>query len=161
MGFDYAACQTSNATIEQQLSQLQQQLNGLQSAQSQNIQALQTSNDTYKTLVQILGIAASVLVGLQSGIFVFQYRRESKREKFEDGNERKRLKAELQGVSDVSKVMALVDKTLNSRLSAEKEALKREGKAQTQLAKITEEFTVFKDFIMTFRQSIEDAYKLN
>lgn len=100
-------------------SDLERRVYQLEVAQNQAIESLKSSNDTYKTLITAFTVLFAIMVGIQSAFSFLQWRRESKRESLQAQQEEDRA-------DQVSRVMAVVQRTLQNRLASEYSQAQRE-----------------------------------
>jgi tetratricopeptide (TPR) repeat protein len=144
-----------SAPVPSPTPNLEHRIDQLEIAQSQTIASLKSSNDYNQFLITVIGGLIALLVAIQGFTTAVQLRREGKRDKREAGREDKRDLTELAGVEQVSKIMAVVQQTLEGRRLAEEKAREEAAKAQEQLEKVLGEVKAIDRFFKNFQTNIQ------
>ena len=161
---------TPVAASANQVVDLERRVNKLEVAQGQTIESLKSNYDHSKFLIQMIGGLIAILVTIQGFTTFFQVRRErqrydyqKEREQDRDSRQAKREDqrdvADQAGIDQVSKIMNVVERTLESRLSAEKEARDEAKKAHGELQNVLDEIKDLKLFYENFQSTILKARK--
>ena len=158
---------------------LEQRVQKLEVVQAQTIESLKLNNDQSKFLIQMIGGLIAILVTIQGLTTFYQVRRE--RQRFEHQAEREKERYEYQidrekqndlqlatreserdqvdraGFQQVSKIMSVVQQTLESRLSAEEQARNEAKEAREELQNVLEQIKNLQLFYDNFQSTILKA----
>jgi tetratricopeptide (TPR) repeat protein len=99
----------------------------------------------------------AVVTIFQVTVAALQFRREGERESRQATREKNQDLTERMGVDQVSKIMNVVQQTLESRLAVEKEAREEAAKASEQVKDILKEIRVVDDFLKKYQETIRNA----
>jgi len=128
--------------------------------QVRTIELLKSSNDYNQFLIQVTGGIIALLVAIQGFTTAVQLRREGRRDEHQRRREEKQDLVEVTGVEQVSKIMAVVQQTLESRLATEQLARTVAKDAQEQLEKVQKEVKIFERFYENFQTNIQKTRKV-
>jgi tetratricopeptide (TPR) repeat protein len=145
-----AAQQPASTGAASSDTDLERRVYQLETAQKQTIESLRSSNDFNRFLIQMIGAIVALLVVTQTVIQGFAMRRQAQREREWD-------QANHQSVEQVSKVMDVVERTMSSRLDAEKEARREAGKTRLELEGLLKQIGALNQFYMNYQKTIENA----
>jgi tetratricopeptide (TPR) repeat protein len=148
---------SSSPDLQKKLADTENRVFYLEMAQKQQIASLNESNDRYKFLLTAFGVILGALVVVQSLVAFIQMRRESSREARQTNREQERDLLEHAGAQRVSEIMSVVRETLNSRLTAEKEAREEAKKTRAQLETVLDEVKSLDRFFKSFQANIQNT----
>ncbi len=143
--------------LDQKISTLEQKTFQLEAKQTQLIESLKSSNDQSKYLLTAFGAFIGLLVAVQGLATFAQLRREGKRDERQVHREEEIDRFQSTGVDQVSKIMDVVKRTLESRLTAEKQAREEAKKASGELDKVLGEIKFLDQFFKNFQTNIRNA----
>ena len=132
--------------LDQKISDLEQKTFQLEVTQTRQIESLRSSNEQNKFLLTAFGAFIGLLVTIQGLATFAQLRREEKRDRIEHA-----------GVKQISEIMDVVKKTLESRLDAEKQAREEAIRAREQLEKVLGQIASLEIFFKRFQTNIQKA----
>lgn len=116
----------------------------LEAMQTQTVRSLELMNAQNKSIITVIGAFAGVLILIQTAATFVQLRREGKRGEVDSA-----------GARQVSEVMNVVQKTLESRLDREEQERERAQKAEVGLENIRDQVGSLEQFRRAFQTIIE------
>ncbi len=142
--------------VNTKLAEIEKTLFQLQTKQSGVIESLNASSDQYRFLVTAFAAALGALVVIQAVATAVQLRREGIRESRQAQREARGDPIQHEGAKQVSEVMNVVKTTLESRLTAEKEAREETTRTREQLEKVLTDVTSLREFVKRFQSNIQN-----
>lgn len=176
---------TPGASAPTPTPDLERRVYRLEVEQTQNIEALNSSIETNRSLVTIFAGLFGLVVAIQGLVSFSQWRREGEREARQTRREGERDGMDQKSAKQVSDILDVVQRTLASRLDAEEKARKEaeearkeaEGakkallaaaekkareeakEAREELQKVANRLAPFEGFYGTFQELIKDTRK--
>ena len=138
--------QSPSSDLQKTLTDTENRVYHLELSQKQIIESLNESNERYKFLLTAFCVILGALVVVQSLVAFVQVRREKEHDQREHGV-----------VGKVSEIMTVVKNTLDSRLTAEKEAREEAKKTREQLETVLGEVKSLDRFFKSFQANIQSA----
>lgn len=129
----------------------------LEAAQTQTIRSLELINENNRAIILGVGGLIAVLVAVQSLATGIQLRREGRREERQVSREEERDRIDRAGVEQVSKIMNVVQQTLESRLDAEKQARKEVEEARKESQEVLKQVKSLERFYNSFQATIRNS----
>ncbi len=145
---------TPTLDIERRISDIERKMHQLEVEQTQTIESLQSSINFSGILITVFSVIVGAMVALQGYSYIRQVRREEARDHRQARREDERDLAELAGVEQVSKIMTVVQQTLEGRRVAEERAREEAGEARKQLDEVRNEVEILDRFFKRFQANI-------
>ena len=154
-----SAQQPSPDSLRLRLSDLENRLFKIETVQTHVITSLGTANEQNKTLLTGFGAVLAGLFVILSIVTVIQIRREGAKETNQNQREKERDIVENAGVKQVSGILDVVNRTLTSRLDAEREAREDANTSRKELDKVRGEVKNLFQFFKKFQSNIQNQRK--
>jgi tetratricopeptide (TPR) repeat protein len=148
---------TPVAPVPTPMPDIERRIYQLEVAQAQTVESLRLGNDANRSLITLFSILIGVLVAVQGFVSYSQWRREGERESRQALREKEQDPVDRAGVEQVTKIMNVVQQTLESRLAAEREAREEATRAHEKLDKVLDQVRALDSFYRNFQTTIKNA----